>query len=205
MFRKTSVRFIIIGAAVILAVYSLYWSIAYNTFSEEKKEEYRSDGSLDKYEERIIRLGLDLQGGIHNVLELNLSKLIETIATNKTPQFYSILENSTRISKENDEEFFSVFSKEVEENDFKLVRHFTNRGYKNSEIISSLKDEAKDAMKRALEIIQNRVDQFGVSEPTIQKAGQYRIIVELAGIQDPARARKLIRSTALLEFILLDS
>ncbi|MBN2601233.1 MAG: hypothetical protein JXR87_04505, partial [Candidatus Marinimicrobia bacterium] len=58
-------------------------------------------------------------------------------------------------------------------------------------------------MQRALQIIRNRVDQFGVSEPTIQKAGQNRIIVELAGIKDIEHARNLIQSTALLEFTLL--
>jgi len=203
MFKKTNVRFIIISVAIVLALYSLYWTFAYNTFSDNKIEELRSNGKIEKYEDRIIRVGLDLQGGMHVVLELDLPKLIESIASNKTPQFYSILNVTTKEYKETGDDFFNVFKRQVEDNNFKLVRHFSNRGYKNSEIISSLKDESKDAMRRALEIIRNRIDQFGVSEPTIQKAGQYRIIVELAGIQDPASARNLIQSTALMEFILL--
>ena len=203
MFKKTNVRFIIISVAIVLALYSLYWTFAYNTFSDNKIEELRSNGKIEKYEDRIIRVGLDLQGGMHVVLELDLPKLIESIASNKTPQFYSILNATTKEYKETGDDFFNVFKRQVEDNNFKLVRHFSDRGYKNSEIISSLKDESKDAMRRALEIIRNRIDQFGVSEPTIQKAGQYRIIVELAGIQDPASARNLIQSTALMEFILL--
>lgn len=203
MFKKTNVRFIIISVAIVLALYSLYWTFAYNTFSDNKIEELRSNGKIEKYEDRIIRVGLDLQGGMHVVLELDLPKLIESIASNKTPQFYSILNVTTKEYKETGDDFFNVFKRQVDDNNFKLVRHFSNRGYKNSEIISSLKDESKDAMRRALEIIRNRIDQFGVSEPTIQKAGQYRIIVELAGIQDPASARNLIQSTALMEFILL--
>lgn len=203
MFKKTNIRFIIIGIIVILAIYSLSWTVAYHSFSPEKMDNLKAEGKLDKYENRIIRLGLDLQGGMHVVLELNLPKLVETIASNKIPQFYSILEATTQESKINEEDFFKVFERNVNKNNFKLVRYFNNRGYKNSEIISSLKEESKDAMRRTLEIIRNRVDQFGVSEPTIQKAGEYRIIVELAGIQDAARARQLIQSTALMEFILL--
>ena len=203
MFKKTNIRFIIIGLALLLAGYSLYWTVAYYTFSDEKIEALRTEGSINKFEERIIRLGLDLQGGIHVVLELNIPKLIETLASNKTPQFDALVEKSTREYKETGEDFFTVFRRNVDAEDFKLVRHFTDRGYKNSDIISSLENESKDALQRALQIIRNRVDQFGVSEPTIQKAGQNRIIVELAGIKDVEHARNLIQSTALLEFTLL--
>ncbi|HDP67574.1 MAG TPA: protein translocase subunit SecD [Candidatus Marinimicrobia bacterium] len=203
MFKKTNIRFIIIGVALLLAGYSLYWTIAYSTFSDEQVEAKRADGSLEKFEERIIRLGLDLQGGMHVVLELNIPKLVETLASNKTPQFDALLERSIQESKATDEDFFTVFSRNMEAEDFKLVRHFNDRGYKNADIIKSLEDEARDAMQRALQIIRNRVDQFGVSEPTIQRAGQNRIIVELAGVKDIEHARSLIQSTALLEFTLL--
>lgn len=203
MFKKTNIRFIIIGLALLLAGYSLYWTFAYSTFTDEQIEAKRADGSLEKFEERIIRLGLDLQGGMHVVLELNIPKLVETLASNKTPQFDALLERSIQEYKATGEDFFTVFSRNVEAEDFKLVRHFNDRGYKNSDIIRSLEDEARDAMQRALQIIRNRVDQFGVSEPTIQRAGQNRIIVELAGVKDIEHARSLIQSTALLEFTLL--
>jgi len=204
MFKKTNIRFIIIAITLILAAYMVYWTIAYHTFSPEKVEELRTEGSLDKYENRIIRLGLDLQGGVHVVLELNLPKLVETLASNPTPQLNSILEAAGNEYKSTDEDFFNILSRKVAAEDFRLVRHFPGLNiFKNDEIIAYLRDEAKDAVQRALQIIRNRVDQFGVSEPTIQKAGQYRIIVELAGVKDPAQARNLIQSTALLEFILL--
>ncbi|MFA7565153.1 MAG: hypothetical protein WCZ01_07850, partial [Candidatus Neomarinimicrobiota bacterium] len=87
MFKKNIVRFIIIGVVVVLACYSLYWTVAYHSFSDEKREAMRADGSLDKYERRVIRLGLDLQGGMHIVMEVDLPKLIESLASNKTPQF----------------------------------------------------------------------------------------------------------------------
>ena len=69
--------------------------------------------------------------------------------------------------------------------------------------MSALREESDDAINRVLEILQNRVDQFGVSEPTIQKQGKHRIVVELAGIKDSERARGLLQSTALLEFYLV--
>ena len=203
MFKKNIVRFIIIGVVVVLACYSLYWTIAYHSFSDEKREAMRADGSLDKYERRVIRLGLDLQGGMHIVMEVDLPKLIESLASNKTPQFMALLKEANDEAIANEEDFFDVFRRKINESDLKLVRHFNGRGFKNDEILKSLEEEAKDAVDRAMEVIRNRVDQFGVSEPSIQKSGKYRIIVELAGIQDIGRARELIQSTALLEFILV--
>ena len=78
-----------------------------------------------------------------------------------------------------------------------------SRGSNPEEIISALQNESEDAINRVLEILQNRVDQFGVSEPTIQKQGNNRVIVELAGIEDSERARDLLQSTALLELLIV--
>ncbi|MBN2601232.1 MAG: hypothetical protein JXR87_04500 [Candidatus Marinimicrobia bacterium] len=109
MFKKTNIRFIIIGLALLLAGYSLFWTIAYNTFSDEKLEAMRTDGTIDQFEARTIRLGLDLQGGMHVVLELNIPKLVETLASNKTPQFDALLDKSTKEYRETGEDFFTVF------------------------------------------------------------------------------------------------
>ncbi|MFH0765193.1 MAG: protein translocase subunit SecD, partial [Calditrichota bacterium] len=76
-------------------------------------------------------------------------------------------------------------------------------GESNSTVLSQLNKEAEDAINRSLEILRNRIDQFGVSEPSIQKKGSRRIVLELPGVQDPSRARDLIGRTALLEFKLL--
>ena len=84
-----------------------------------------------------------------------------------------------------------------------MPRYFINYGKTKDQITEQLKLEADDAINRIIEIIQNRVDQFGVSEPTIQKQGSDRVIVELAGIQDSERARSLLQSTALLELMIV--
>lgn len=203
MFKKTSIRFVIIGIVLILAAYSLYWSVAYYSFSEEKKESLRESGEMAKIKERILHLGLDLQGGIHVVMEVDVPKLFETLASNKTDQFQAAIDGATKESLETESDFVDVFAKYVEKNNIKLVRHYSELGFENDKIIEKLRDEAKDATNRAIAVIRNRVDQYGVSEPNIQKAGKYRILVQLAGVQDPERAKQLIQKTALLELILM--
>ena len=106
--------------------------------------------------------------------------------------------------KENPEsDFFNLFSDISTKNELRLTRYFFDYGSNNQIIADALKTESEDAIDRVLEILQNRIDQFGVSEPTIQKQGSQRIIVELAGVQDSERARALLESTALLEFYIV--
>ncbi|HUU29500.1 MAG TPA: protein translocase subunit SecD [archaeon] len=145
MFKKLKFKLILILAILLGSLYYLYPTIYLNRLApEEKKRMSLSDPQgLKELEERSIKLGLDLQGGMHLVLELDNSKI--------------------RLNS----------------------------------------DEQKDAIDRALEIIRTRVDQFGVSEPLIQKAGDERIIIELAGIVDTSRARALVQQSAYLEFKLV--
>ena len=93
------------------------------------------------------------------------------------------------------------------ERDMRLVRFYTNLATRrdNESVVEELKIQRNNAIASALEIIRNRIDEFGVSEPTIQKYGANRIIVELAGVQDSKRARNLIQRTASLEFSLVIS
>ncbi len=203
MFKKTSVRFVIIGIVLILAAYSLYWSVAYYSYSEETKESLRESGEMTKIKEKILHLGLDLQGGIHVVMEVDVPKLFETMASNRTNEFLAVINSATIESEKTEEDFVDVFKKHVDKSGIKLVRHYSELGFENDKIIERLRDESKDATNRAIAVIRNRVDQYGVSEPNIQKSGKYRILVQLAGVQDPERAKKLIQKTALLELILM--
>ena len=102
-------------------------------------------------------------------------------------------------------DFFASFKNQIRNNNLKLARYYHEYGSNQDEIIEGLIEEANDSVNRVLENLQNIIDQFGVSEPTIQKQGKHRIIVELAGIQDSDRARSLLQSTALLEFFLIKS
>ena len=203
MFKKTRVRFIIIAIVIVLAGYSLYWSVSYSMMSEAEKEELKESGQLEKYQNRILHLGLDLQGGMHLVLQMDTPKLIQNLASNKDDQFYSAVETAQQQSRANDTDFLQEFRNQVEQKNLKLARYMSDLGYKNEDILKQLDQEAKDARSRALAVIRNRVNQFGVSEPIIQKQGEDRIVVELAGIEDPQRARQLLQRTANLEFKLM--
>lgn len=142
MRRRLNLRWAIVAAAVLAALWYLYPTYRFYAMTVEEREELRQADPVE-FEElqgRAIKLGLDLQGGMHLELELDESE-----------------------------------------------RAFTG-------------EERQDAIDRALEIIRNRVDQFGVSEPLIQKVGDERIIVELPGLQDRERAKDLVQQAAFLEF-----
>jgi len=132
-------RILIVLATVVASIFVLWPTWNYYRLSDEQREEM-DPAVVDGMKSSALRLGLDLQGGMHMVLELDDSELEE----------------------------------------------------KNL--------EAGDLMDRALEIIRNRIDQFGVSEPVVQRAGEKRIIVELAGIDDISRAQEIIAQAAVLEF-----
>jgi len=143
MRKSDAWRIILILSLCLISLYILYPTFKFYSMRIEERQALQSDdpSSYIPLEKKALKLGLDLQGGMHIVLEVDKSNLTA--------------------------------------------------------------DEARDAPERALEIIRNRIDQWGVSEPLIQKQGEDRIVVELPGLEDPERARELIGSTALLEFRLL--
>ena len=196
-------RYIIIAVILGWAIWSLWPTYQYQNMSEERKEELRVSGELEQVESRIIRQGLDLKGGMYIVLEADIPKLVENLAPIKDERLEAIIADAKKQSNDPSKDFFTVFEENVKEDGIKLSRYYHEYGASLEDIMTALKDEADDAINRVLEILQNRVDQFGVSEPTIQKQGKHRIVVELAGIQDSERARALLQSTALLEFYLV--
>ena len=164
----------------------------------------REQGKLTQIESKIIRQGLDLKGGMFIALEADIPNLVKNLASNRNQKFDDLLLEVTNDFKSNKgSNFFDIFKNKVQSSDIKIVRYFHEYGSNIDDIISSLEEETEDSINRVLEILQNRIDQFGVAEPTIQKQGKYRILVELAGVQDSERARSLLQSTALLEFYLL--
>ena len=194
---------IVIGVVLLWALYALFPTIKYNTLSEDEKTSMEKEGILEQLEKKTIRRGLDLQGGMHIVLEVDIPTLVENLASNKNNRFYEVFDKVKTEDEMSTEDFINRFATEAKSQDLRLNRYYMDYGSDPVSIQAALEDEATDAINRALEILQNRVDEFGVSEPTIQKQGNRRVIVELAGIQDPDRARSLLQSTALLEFALL--
>ena len=185
-----------------LGTYALLPTIRYAMMDEKSVSNLSSD-QKDYFESRSIKQGLDLKGGIYIVLEVDLPQLIDNLAKNKDKNFDNFLDELKVEYNNSSIDFFTVFENIADDSNLKLPRYFINYGKTKDQIITELSLQSEDSIKRVIEIIQNRVDQFGVAEPTIQKQGNNRVIVELAGIEDPERARDLLQSTALLELMIV--
>ncbi len=204
MFRDLRVRGFLIFLIVIAAAYKIYPSYKYYTMSDKMQNEM-SDVGLKNLRSESINLGLDLQGGMYVLLEAEISTLVSKLASKTTEELTKAIKDAELRAIDLQTDFFDEFKIIVDKQDLRLIRYYTDLSSNrdNESIIDALKLQRDDAVSSALEIIRNRVDEFGVSEPNIQRYGKNRIIVELAGIDDADRARKLIQRTASLEFTLV--
>jgi preprotein translocase subunit SecD len=166
-----------------------------------------------------INLGLDLQGGIHLMLGVDLDKAIESQVERAASTVRAALEKKgvavSRLQRRGSSELvvelaspqaWSAAQTAVAELASFEMREPDQAGGRfvlamRPKEVATLKELA---VRQALETIRNRVDQFGVAEPSIQQQGENRILVQLPGVQDPERAKALIGKTALLEFKLVD-
>jgi len=204
MARKNLVKTLIILAILGWSFWKLYPTVYLQTLSPEDIDRLKLEGKYDKLQANAIKRGLDLQGGIYLVLEVDLPQLVIDLAKNKDDLFYQIInECKEELKKNPDARFLDILRQKFKEKKIPLNRYFGTRLDSDDDIIKQLDKEANDAIDRSLQILRNRVDQFGVSEPNIQKRGNRRIIVELPGIQNIERAKDLIGKTALLEFRML--
>jgi len=195
-------RFLLILFVFGLAIYSLVPSIKVLNLTDNKISQMSSE-ELNNLSSKALKLGLDLKGGIHIVLEVDLPQLTSNLARNKDSKFETFITELDKNYSIQDIDFFELFEEQVQKSDLKLQRYFSALGRTNDEIISQLSIESTDALNRIVQIIQNRIDQFGVSEPSIQKQGNSRVVIELAGIDNAERARDLLQSTALLELMIV--
>jgi len=161
------------------------------------------DPSIRETREKRIKLGLDLQGGMRVVLEVNTVKLLEKLANNPDDVFRGILAASGKEAALSDESVVDIVGANFQRKGIRLSRYFGTIRQDDAEILKDLKKQSEEAVTRAKEIIRNRVDQYGVAEPSIQLQGERRIIVELPGVAKEEEARQLLQGTALLEFKLL--
>ncbi len=165
-----------------------------------------------------IHLGLDLQGGIHLVLEVQSEKA----ADSKLDRYFAEIRNrlsledirTTAFDREGRKIRIGLYRESDRPRLTSLMQSYPDLALESAEgtppiFVHSLSSQQaqrimEQAVSQALETIRNRIDQFGVREPTLQRQGERRIIVQLPGVQDPARAKALIGKTALLEFKLVD-
>jgi len=160
-----------------------------------------------------IGLGLDLKGGMNVILEVSVPEVIKTLADHSDdPLFKKAIDQATAEAVKSQSDFITLFVKDFQEiaGKDKLCTIFATQQLKgkvntrstDSEITSALRSEVKSAVDNAYNVIRTRIDQFGVAQPNIQNLeGQMgRIMVEMPGIKEPERIRKLLQGSANLEF-----
>lgn len=162
--------------------------------------------------EREINLGLDLKGGMNVTMEVSVADVVVAMSGNSTnPTFMKAMTLATEKQKNSQRDFVTLFGesfKEVDPN-AKLSAIFGRMEMRdkikpnstNEEVLSVIRTECNDAYERTFNILRNRIDRFGVTQPNIQKLNASdRILIELPGIKEPERVRKLLQGTAKLEF-----
>ena len=210
MARNLLWRFIIVTAVLLTGLYFFLPSV--------------TDNLPSWWKERVgkIPLGLDLQGGMHlitevqteealeNALDQSSQNIEEVLDEEKVPFIEIILRKNRTIAIElldasDDDKFRTIMEKEFPnlkrvdtEKEKDLYRPIFQLDENESQHIKDL------AVRQALETIRNRIDQFGVTEPTIQRQGKDRILIQLPGVKDPERAKDLLITTAMLEFKLVN-
>jgi SecD/SecF fusion protein len=210
--RNQLTRIIVTICFVVLAVYFLWPTIQDYNYRNQlgKLKGQDSSAYADKHHDDMLdaklkrmKLGLDLQGGMRVVLEVDVLQFLDDMAKNKDDKFRSIIKEVRNETAVNEAPVIPVFTKKFIDDTIRLSRYYGSIRDDDAKIKSKLEDESNKAVDREIEIVRNRVDQYGVSEPNIQKQGGRRIIVELPGVKDENEVRQLLQGTAMLEFRML--
>jgi len=168
--------------------------------------------TLKECREKEINLGLDLKGGMNVTLEVSVADIIRSLSDfNTSPNFNQALAKATELQKTNSQvSYIDLFVRAYTEIDSqaKLATVFSTFELKdkislttsNAEVVKVLKTEIDGAIANSFNVLRQRIDRFGVVQPNIQKLGNGRILIELPGIKEPERVRKLLQGSANLEF-----
>ena len=161
---------------------------------------------------KAINLGLDLKGGMNVMLQVQLEDLVKALAGgNNAPEFTNALALAKERSIDSRNDFITLFAEAWEEtsNGMALAQIFGTYEMRDkispestdAEVIEVIRAESESAISNSFNVLRNRIDRFGVTQPNIQKLGNSgRILVELPGVKEPERVRKLLQGTASLEF-----
>ncbi|PSQ95168.1 MAG: protein translocase subunit SecD [Bacteroidetes bacterium SW_9_63_38] len=203
----------ICGFYLFPSVQNLYLSYKMDQMTAEERQAYQTNNRqwIEGVQEESLNLGLDLQGGMHVILEVEMGKRLEQLAQDTDQAFRTALNAATERARQEDVSVVNAFVQAFEEKnpDGRLSRYFRNesegitRRSTNDEVQEYLQKKADDAVDQAMDIVRNRVDRYGVTEPSIQKQGARRVSVELPGVDDPARVRSLLESASQLTFHLM--
>ncbi|TXK44943.1 protein translocase subunit SecDF [Pontibacter qinzhouensis] len=176
------------------------------------KEPVFMNYTYEQISSKELGLGLDLKGGMHVVLEVSPVEIIKSLSGNsKDPNFVKALARAQELQKNSQQSFTTLFGeayREVDPNG-RLSRIFSNSANRgrisyessNAEVLNVIDKEVEDAIERSFNILRTRIDKFGVNQPNIQRLkGSGRIQIELPGVDNPDRVRKLLSGMANLEF-----
>ena len=162
--------------------------------------------------EKEVNLGLDLKGGMNVMLEIQVEDVVKSLAgeSKNDPNFVAAIEEAGKALKEGTGDYIGTFAEAYAKvsNGAPLVDIFISpdrkdikAGMSDDEVVKILKQETDDAIAASFNIIRSRIDHFGVTQPNIQRLpNSNRILVELPGVKEPERVRKLLQGTASLEF-----
>ena len=167
--------------------------------------------SYQKAKESELNLGLDLQGGMNVTLEVEMTGLLKAMANNSTdPTFLKAVDNANKRKANSSADFITLFYEEYQKlnPNGRLASIFANANQdkikitdNNATVIAAIKKEARDAFDRTFRVLNNRIDQFGVAQPSINPDPDRGVInVELPGIRDQERVRKYLQASANLQF-----
>jgi SecD/SecF fusion protein len=222
--RKNRAKIIIILLCIIGAVYALYPTYRsqqlksdLDRFGKSSQDslkriqwENTNGEDLKDANAKAIKLGLDLRGGIYVTMEVDVLKFIDEQALQKDDLFEQVMAATEKDEATSEDPVVPLFVKHFNEIAKPKGKSLANYFYfseagagEDANIQTALQKGVDEAVDRAIEIIRNRVDQFGLTEPTIQKEGSRRIIIELPGVGDPTQVHQLLQGTAQLEFRLL--
>ncbi len=169
--------------------------------------------SFKQCREMEIGLGLDLKGGMNVILEVSVPDVVAVLADHKTDYaFVKSMQEAKKDEETSQDDFISLFIKRYKQNapGHRLAEIFATQQMKgkvstqssDAEVEKALREEVQSAVDNSFNVVRNRIDKFGVVQPNIQKLeGQSgRIMVEMPGIKEPERVRKLLQGSANLEF-----
>ena len=221
---------IVIVTAVLLTLASIFYlsfSVATNYYDSQAaklkdpiaQQDYKDSVkylgiySYQKCLETQIGLGLDLKGGMNVILEVSVPDVIEMLADHKTdPAFVKSMKQAKAEEETSQADFISLFTKYYHQNapGHHLAEIFATQQLQgkvspqssDSEVEKVLRSEVQAAIDNSFNVVRTRIDKFGVVQPNIQKLeGQEgRIMVEMPGVREPERMRKLLQGSANLEF-----
>ncbi len=168
--------------------------------------------TFKKVQNQEINLGLDLKGGMNVMLQVQLEDLVKALAGgNQSPEFSKALALAKERSVNSQSDFITLFAEAMKEvaPTTRLAQIFGTYEMRDrikpestdDQVVAVIKEEAESAIANSFNVLRNRIDRFGVTQPSIQKLGNTgRILVELPGVKEPERVRKLLQGTASLEF-----